>query len=405
MPPAREPTGTDAGGVNIAFYDHLEVMCPRQVAFARKSWEELGGAEIEPLLRSGAIAILNARWVIDEWKRGGIIRRRQELPDEAFLSVDELINATAAGDLHLAAASYPWMQPDHPDPKGWTLALLGGVLEAYITDGLGDHVWGLFWDFASLHQHPKDGQRTDAENALFKQGLGGLATIYGHQYTTVLRVSRAPDDYPSAYNLPDGANVAAYPERGWCFTETSWSQLTKSSHLSLDLGRLSGNEKDKDEIVRAATVISSNGGGRAPPRLPEDFVAALEAKTFTNGKDDKPLVAMLYSSSFSQQFRSVKVLHYEKLGWGDTEAVQLAKVLGSGALQLLTTLLLDHNQIGEVGITALAEVVRNPAVLPMIKTIGLRAVPISDDAKQTLVDAMTARGGKVLLEATRSRFS
>jgi hypothetical protein len=80
--------------------------------------------------------------------------------------------------------------------------------------------------------------------------------------------------------------------------------------------------------------------------------------------------------------------------------VQLAKVLGSGALQLLTTLLLDHNQIGEVGITALAEVVRNPAILPMIKTIGLRAVPISDDAKQTLVDAMTARGGKVLLEAS-----
>jgi hypothetical protein len=215
---------------------------------------------------------------------------------------------------------------------------------------------------------------------------------------TVFRVTAAPDDYPEAYALPHGANVAAYPDRGWCFTETCWSQLTKPSHLSLDLGRLTGDEPDKDAIIRAATVVSSSGGGRLPPRLTDDFLAELLTKSFTNGKDDKPLVAMLYSESFSTQFGMVKVLHYDKLGWGDAEAAQLAKVLGSGATPLLKALILSDNQIGDVGVAALAAEVPKQEALPSLKTLNLRGNPISDHAKATIRDAVTARGGRVILE-------
>ena len=70
----------------------------------------------------------------------------------------------------------------HPDPKGATLAVLGKVLKAYVADKNYGGVFGVFWDFASLHQHPEGGQRSAAEAALFKQGLGGLGSIYSHQY-------------------------------------------------------------------------------------------------------------------------------------------------------------------------------------------------------------------------------
>ena len=69
-------------------------------------------------------------------------------------------------------------------------------------------------DFASLFQHPPNGKRTEAEGRLFKQGLAGLASLYAHQYTTVFRLTRMPNDYPAAYRLLKGANFAAYEERG-----------------------------------------------------------------------------------------------------------------------------------------------------------------------------------------------
>ena len=61
----------------------------------RNEWERCGGTEIESVLRSGAVALLDARWVVALWENGGRISRRQELPDEAFLSVDEVIAAGA----------------------------------------------------------------------------------------------------------------------------------------------------------------------------------------------------------------------------------------------------------------------------------------------------------------------
>ena len=173
-------------------------------------------------------------------------------------------------------------------------------------------------DFASLHQHPADGERTAAETELFKQGLGGLGSMYAHKYTTVFRLTRPPADYPAAYDLPEGSNTGAYRDRGWCFTESCWSSMTKSSDRSLDLGKLDGSETTKYQIMDKCT----QGGGRLPPITPEGFAAAVQDKTFTNGKDDKPLVTELYRKEFAKQFGKAEVLVYKGLGWGDAEAVQ-----------------------------------------------------------------------------------
>ena len=82
------------------------VVAVEVLAGAREMWVAYGGASLEPLLRSGAIAVLNAQWVIALSKAGGTISRRQDLPDEAFLTPDELIAAgTANNGLRLALVS------------------------------------------------------------------------------------------------------------------------------------------------------------------------------------------------------------------------------------------------------------------------------------------------------------
>eukprot|EP00966_Prymnesium_polylepis_P242701 5612824-Prymnesium_polylepis.1 len=103
--------------------------------------------------------------------------------------------------------------------------------------------------------------------------------------------------------------------------------MTKNSFKSLNLGRLKGNERVRRDVVNSCAM----GGGRPPPLLPEQFAERLEAKRFTNGKDDKPLVARLYKQAFEEEFGKAVVLAYKGLRWGDAEAIQLSKLLASGA--------------------------------------------------------------------------
>jgi len=236
-----------------------------------------------------------------------------------------------------------------------------------------------------LHQHPTNGRRSASEDGLFGQALSGLGSLYAHPYTTVLRVSKMPADYPHAYDLPEGANVGPYSGSGWCFTESSWATLTKDSSRSLDLGRLpdvvpSGRVEDKATII----AICTQGGGRQPPLLPDQFDSVVVAKTFTNGKDDRPLVAKLYRAAFLAKCGQVKELSYRNLGWGDAEAEQLAKVMKSGAFSQLAKLDVGGNVIGSAGFTAIAEAIFAGA-LPQLQTLFMQGNPgNTDDVYQAL---------------------
>ena len=258
-------------------------------AKAQKGWTLSRGRAIEPLLASGAVALLDASWLLElAEKPDATISRRQGLPPEAFVTVHQLKAAGRADfSLRIILCSYPWMHPEHPDPKGVTLSILARVLRAYLAkDG---KVYGVFWDFGSLHQHP----RTAAEDVLFKQGLGGLASLFAHEFITVIRFSKLPDEYPEAYDLPEGANGASYQERGWCFTESNWAGMTKAFHLNLDLGALPplGAKGHKD--LSKWQMINACNRSRKPPLLPSQFSKAAQTKSFTNGKDDRPRVVKL----------------------------------------------------------------------------------------------------------------
>ena len=266
-----------------------------------KLWRELGGGDLERVLASGDVALLDAQWIIRHAEAGGVLNHRQALPKEVFLSLADLVEATESFALPVAALSYPWLTKDHPDPIGANLSRVARALKALLSERRAFTRLGVFWDFGSLHQHPdpaNGGMRTEEQNALFKQGLGCLGTLYSHQHTTVLRLTSFPDGH-KAEEQAEGTNVAKYFDRGWCATESSWAGLTKAGDLSLDLGKMrAGVEYDWDSL----TDDCIQGGGRRPPLLPSAFAAELEMKSFTNGKDDKPLVERLYEAAFKEQF-------------------------------------------------------------------------------------------------------
>ena len=87
-------------------------------------------------VESGAIALLSGRWIIKLRKSGGRLKRRQDLPAEAFLGVDELrrLVKKLGNDwgLLLVAISYRWLTAEHPDPDGFHLAIIAQVAELYL---------------------------------------------------------------------------------------------------------------------------------------------------------------------------------------------------------------------------------------------------------------------------------
>uniref|UniRef100_A0A0D3JFS2 Uncharacterized protein n=2 Tax=Emiliania huxleyi TaxID=2903 RepID=A0A0D3JFS2_EMIH1 len=128
-------------------------------------------------------------------------------------------------------------------------------------------------------------------------------------------------------------------------------------------------------------------GGRRPPLLPSAFAAELEKKSFTNGKDDKPLVKRLYEAAFEEQFGKATELIYYDLGWGDAEAAQLAEVLASGAAPRLEELILDDNKIGDEGCKALAAALGKEGAAPRLETLSLRFNQIGDEGCKALAAA------------------
>ena len=118
-------------------------------AKVQADWEIYGGPSLESLLKNGSIALLDAQWLVEEAARGGVLRRRQELPDEAFLCCEE-VKAFGVVDegLPIAAISYPWLTPQHPDPHGSQLKLLAAVLEAFLAGDGRPQRWALFWECA-----------------------------------------------------------------------------------------------------------------------------------------------------------------------------------------------------------------------------------------------------------------
>ena len=71
----------------------------------REKWRKFGGGDLEPVLASGAVALLDAQWIISHAEAGGVLSHRQALPEKAFLSLADLVEATGEYDLAVFALS------------------------------------------------------------------------------------------------------------------------------------------------------------------------------------------------------------------------------------------------------------------------------------------------------------
>lgn len=88
----------------------------------------------------------------------GRLPRRQEMPEDAYISVKELKEMYGEGNsdnvLPIIAISYCWLTPGHPDPDGSQLATVAAALQGdkHAFEDFGFPEMGVFWDWLSLYQ-------------------------------------------------------------------------------------------------------------------------------------------------------------------------------------------------------------------------------------------------------------
>ncbi|KOO53741.1 ctr1-like protein kinase, partial [Chrysochromulina tobinii] len=189
---------------------------------------------IRERLEDGTIRLLFCEWLLseDSDKYLGrdasgkvIMRRRQELPKEAFLTNEEAVKLFDQADRSILALSYRWLTAIHPDPHGTALFAVRRFLGSEA--GLGK--CGMFWDFASLPQKDIDnGQRTVEEAVTMKRGLVGMGYFYASMRGTAIVQLKDIPPRPSEY---DGRMIV--------FDE-KYSEKTSEKDVVADLERFGG---------------------------------------------------------------------------------------------------------------------------------------------------------------------
>jgi hypothetical protein len=161
---------------------------------------------IRERLADGSIRLLSCAWLLSAHSdkylgrtaSGEVImRRRQELPEEAFVTNEEAVAWFDRADRSVLALSYRWLTAAHPDPLGTALEAMRRFLrsEADLSK------CALFWDFASLPQ--KDtagGPRTAEDTDIFKRGLQGMGYFYASMCGTAIVQLKDIPPRPSEYD-------------------------------------------------------------------------------------------------------------------------------------------------------------------------------------------------------------
>ena len=78
--------------------------------------------------------------------------------------------------------------------------------------------------------------------------------------------------------------------RGWCFCESSVSNLVKDYDFVLDLAKFD------ESVTYLGFVVKGCAAKRAPPLAPPVFKEDLSTKTFTSPKADLETVGNLYEN-------------------------------------------------------------------------------------------------------------
>mmetsp|Transcript_29100 Transcript_29100/g.53048 ORF Transcript_29100/g.53048 Transcript_29100/m.53048 type:complete len:517 (+) Transcript_29100:114-1664(+) len=308
-------------------------------------------AALLDIARRGIVRLVRGEYLIELYERSEPVKRRQSLPEEAFVSMKDLDNER----LEIVAVSYCWCEKEHPDRSCYHLPVVAKMVKAMmagkhnpdfdncsIDDSHGRctllrhlHQSGfrfgassvaIFWDFMSLPQDDltKDppNRRTAKEEAIFKQALDSINAWYGSTHVTKLILT----------DLPADATRKSYHKSGWtCFEREVANVITPPSRMLTLTRRTSAYERlDKDHFGERDFIVialrASQAGQRSGPMLCEEFERRLEGLTFTNGSDKK-LVAKKYREAFStlvEKATSINFSGYNMSTKVAEEALQLA---------------------------------------------------------------------------------
>jgi hypothetical protein len=317
-------------------------------------------------IESGAVAALKGSWLVKLKETGGHLTRRQELPLEAFWQPWELRRLVRNLGEHYGAAfvalSARWLSPEQADVDNWHLHIVASIAKLYLgrsgyfsrsaaakspladafrQAGLdeADADFALFWDFASLHQHP----RNNEEERAFAAGLRASSAWFSDAAAVCWLQTE----------LPSGFDGVSFFTSGWCFVEAHTAALSSMNNGSrlLDLGRRTaqalrkayGGEEgwaDDDCLDRVCAT-------RLPPRTPVSMWSALESGKRFSDAADAPLVLQSYTSAFDAFAASTDTMELGDVGWGSAEIALLCECLPS--MTSLTSLDLSHNRLGRAG--------------------------------------------------------
>ena len=372
---------------------------PHEIVAEREDgWNKHASSDLESAIQSGSIALVDALWLIhfaaqnyaSSNNNRPCLPRRQDLPPEAFVSLDQVKWSTEGDECAIIMLSYMWLHPDHPDPKGETLQLLAWRLYDLIAQSASSEFkkyqrWAVFWDYLSLHQSP----RTQPEDKLFRQGLQSSTYFYAHKLTHCWQITRFPRGYPHGYNLPNSpvANCKRYAQRGWPILEKTLANMSKRSReMSKDI---SGNESSN------ITKDIENGYTPLIALTPAQMEDKLKQAAFTNGKQDQQLVAQLYREYFFAHFGRVTTLdyRYSGAGMGDMDMVQITELLKVGSpVRLHEFRLRGKIMVGMNGYKALVSII--PTTLPGLRILDLsQTYTMGDDGCAALANVIV--GGQL----------
>ena len=285
-----------------------------------------GGDKLEPLL--GAIDLTDVNFLITLGEENGALPRWQDVPAIARINATNVWrlrcwNGWDGRSLPILVLSCPWRERHHPDPDGTTLRRILPILRACRDEARKDgrHATvGVFWDYMSLPQLNVNGtdDRSEAESARFRQGLGTMDHFYAHPWTLVLSVNtKAP-----AFDV-------------WGRFELSTSSIIKHKQCLWDLSLLPpGTPISFDECCSALKSIRPPL--TSPDHLFYQMARDLHDQRFTDEEPDIGAITKLYKQGFLRAFDSYSQyatglsnyrIDYTDLGWGKSHVKTLVTAL------------------------------------------------------------------------------
>eukprot|EP00927_Polykrikos_kofoidii_P026414 TRINITY_DN23514_c0_g1_i4.p1 TRINITY_DN23514_c0_g1~~TRINITY_DN23514_c0_g1_i4.p1 ORF type:complete len:930 (+),score=148.53 TRINITY_DN23514_c0_g1_i4:150-2939(+) len=326
---------------------------------------------LDACLQTGDIVLVKGSWLLGQkydgtaWLNGlfrgelgkAVFPRRQDLPEEAVWSLDELRPRLALGSrrVKLVSVSYRWLGKNHPDPHAEQLRTLLKVIELWYCFFAREFSWDLaiFIDQCSLYQEP----RLPWEEASFRRALEDVPLFYAHQWTDVwmlpdpgeVEKASRPVDSKLRSALSPSSNKWGFSSNGraWSMFERTVSTLTPSgaTRSVMDLAWFTDSCTDWESIEAACCLE------RSLPTTPKAFKEMIQ-RAHCSVEANKPLIVKLYTETFRLATCSTKDLFYQSLNIGDVGAEELEQILRS--CSRLSNLFLSDNRIGDTGATLLA---------------------------------------------------